>query len=218
MGAVIGLVLVIVFGTSVGRSSAPVPQSPAPAGVLSAREAEELLRTVAVKGRAPKTGYSRDAFGDGWASRDGCSVRELILARDLVDIEFATGSKQCQVLSGVLNDPYSGTKINFERGPQTSAAVHVDHRYPLILAWQQGAQQWTQQQREEFANDPGNLQAVACSVNQSKGGSGPGSWLPPNKAYRCTYLITFVQVTAKWKLSINKGDHSMILSQLRKCS
>ena len=42
----------------------------------------EELGKLAVKGRAPKTGYSRKQFGDGWGKIDGCSVREVILARN----------------------------------------------------------------------------------------------------------------------------------------
>jgi hypothetical protein len=40
------------------------------------------LDALPVKGRAPKTGYSRDQFGDGWASVAGCDTRDRILARD----------------------------------------------------------------------------------------------------------------------------------------
>ena len=43
------------------------------------------LNKLEVKGRAPKTGYTRKQFGNGWGKIDGCSVREVILARDLSD-------------------------------------------------------------------------------------------------------------------------------------
>ena len=43
-----------------------------------------VLDTLAVKGRAPKTGYSRDQFGAAWADVDhnGCDTRNDILNRD----------------------------------------------------------------------------------------------------------------------------------------
>lgn len=33
------------------------------------------LNKLEVKGRAPKTGYTRKQFGNGWGKIDGCSVR-----------------------------------------------------------------------------------------------------------------------------------------------
>ena len=40
-----------------------------------------------IKGRAPKTGYSREEFGPAWADVDhnGCDTRNDILARDLTE-------------------------------------------------------------------------------------------------------------------------------------
>ncbi len=40
-----------------------------------------VLETLPVKGRAPKTGYSREAFGPSWADTDynGCDTRNDIL-------------------------------------------------------------------------------------------------------------------------------------------
>ena len=57
------------------------------------------LNTLEVKGRAPKTGYTRKQFGNGWGKIDGCSVREVILARDLSDEKVGEG---CNVLSVVF--------------------------------------------------------------------------------------------------------------------
>ena len=84
---------------------------------------------------------------------------------------------------------------------------------PLVLSWQQGAQQWDQVKRGQFAADPANL--VAVDGNQAKGASGPGSWLPPNKGYRCRYVIDLVGVTSP---ALNEpGDHQTAESVLRRC-
>lgn len=88
---------------------------------------------------------------------------------------------------------------------------------PLALAWQQGAQAWTEDRREAFANDPANLQATDGRTNQQKGASGPGSWLPPNKAYRCEYVARFVLVVQDHELSMNPGDHEQAGRVLRRC-
>ena len=47
--------------------------------------ASELLEKLEVKGRAPKTGYSREKFYDGWPNIDGCSLRQRIIKREFGD-------------------------------------------------------------------------------------------------------------------------------------
>src|SRR5262245_35509790 len=75
--------------------------------------AATALETLPVKGRAPKTGYDREQFGDGWASVHGCDTRDRMLARDLTRRSYVDG---CRVESGELNDPYTAARIRFERG------------------------------------------------------------------------------------------------------
>ena len=101
-----------------------------------------VLNTLAVKGRAPKTGYSRDQFGAAWADVDhnGCDTRNDILNRDLTDKTYKANTHDCVVASGVLQDPYTGTRIDFVRGQDTSTAVQIDHVVALSDAWQKGAQ------------------------------------------------------------------------------
>src|SRR5699024_5833992 len=134
---------------------------PSPAG------ARALLSALPVKGRAPKTGYSRDEFGQPWTDdvavdggHNGCDTRNDILRRDLTDKTYRAGSHGCTVISGVLEDPYTGERIDFTRGRGTSSAVQIDHVVALMDAWQKGAQQLGGQRRRELANDPLNLLAV----------------------------------------------------------
>ena len=45
------------------------------------------LSSLEVKGRAPKTGYSRDQYGKGWAKdSSGCDTRNLIMNGELTNI------------------------------------------------------------------------------------------------------------------------------------
>ena len=60
------------------------------------RLVSEVLEELAVKGRAPKTGYSREQFYDGWPSVDGCSLRQRILKRELGDTARLDG---CNVVN-----------------------------------------------------------------------------------------------------------------------
>ena len=75
----------------------------------SASTAEELLNSLAVKGRAPKTGYSRAQFGATWAdvNKNGCDTRNDILKRDLRNVVYRSKTHDCVVESGTLLDPYS---------------------------------------------------------------------------------------------------------------
>ena len=126
--------------------------------------AREALSELEVKNRAPKTGYERDEFGSGWASIDGCDSRNLVLQDSLSEARI--GDDSCTVLSGTLDDPYTGIMINFVRGRTTSGDVQVDHVVALNDAWQKGAQQLEFTDRVIFANDPLNLLAVDGPANQ----------------------------------------------------
>lgn len=218
----VALLVVVVLVAAVvllRPTSGGVGQASAPRGdQVDARLARQLLDQVSVKGRAAKTGYSRDRFGSGWATVRGCDVRNRILARDLTQVTYRPGTHDCVVATGTLHDPYTGALVAFSRGERTSTLVAVDHRYALALAWQQGAQDWTEERRQQFSNDPRNLQAVGGRTNNAKGASGPGSWLPPNKSYRCRYVIAFVEVAAHWQLSMNPGDHKAAAAVLDHCT
>lgn len=161
------------------------------------------LEKVEVKGRAPKTGYSRKQFGDGWGKIGGCSTREVILARDLTDKKV---DDKCRVQSGELNDPYTGKTIQFQRGPETSQLVQIDHVVALSDAWQKGAQQLTPEQRVQLANDPLNLLAVDGPANQAKGDGDAATWLPENKSFRCQYVARQIAVKRKYHLWVTDAE------------
>ncbi|MEK8228744.1 HNH endonuclease family protein [Oerskovia sp. M15] len=99
-----------------------------------------------------------------------------------------------------LRRPYTGETINFTRGNGTSAAVQIDHVIPLLDAWRKGAQSWDAETRLRFANDPLNLLASDGSANQSKGARDASAWLPPNNAFRCTYIARQIAVKSAYDL------------------
>jgi hypothetical protein len=184
-----------------------------------ASKALEVLATIPVKGRAPKTGYSRDQFGQAWADvdRNGCDTRNDMLRRDLRDLALKPGTRDCVVLSGVLADPYTATPINFLRGSSTSSAVQIDHVVALSDAWQKGAQQLTGSQRLAFANDPLNLLAVDGPANQQKSDGDAATWLPPNKSYRCDYVARQISVKASYGLWVTRAEHDAMARVLGDC-
>ncbi|MER1995540.1 MAG: DUF1524 domain-containing protein [Arthrobacter sp.] len=186
---------------------------------LQAGTALEQLGTIPIKGRAPKTGYSREEFGPAWADVDhnGCDTRNDILARDLTDETFKPGTKDCVVATGTFKDPYTGTEISFVRGNTTSTAVQIDHVVALSDAWQKGAQQLSAEERRLLANDPLNLFAADGPANGAKSDSDAATWLPPNKGFRCEYVARQTAVKAEYRLWMTQAEHDAIAAVLASC-
>ena len=176
----------------------------------------EVIATLAVKGRAPKTGYTRAQFGTAWKDVDGnsCDTRNDILKRDLTARTTVDG---CVILSGNLLDPYSGTSIDFVRGVGTSNQVQIDHVVALSNAWQTGAFKLTIEKRTAFANDPLNLLAVQGRLNSQKGDGDAATWLPPKKSYRCSYVARQVAVKAKYGLWLTAPEKAAIEKIITTC-
>lgn len=199
-------------GTS---SSTAAPSSTAPAVALDARQ---VLERLPVKGRAPKTGYSREQFGAAWADVDGdrCDTRNQVLQAQLTNVRLEARST-CVVLEGDLADPYTGRTIHFVRAGSFDHSIDIDHLVPLGNAWQTGAQQLNEVQREALANDPLNLRATDPGANRQKGDSDAASWLPANKAYRCDYVAGQVVVKAKYGLWLTGAERDAVLRVLQSC-
>ncbi|MBP2527324.1 hypothetical protein J3A74_006507 [Rhodococcus sp. PvP104] len=121
------------------------------------------------------------------------------------------------VQTGTLADTYTGTTINFVRGADTSNAVQIEHIVALSNAFQTGAQQLDPATRANFANDPRNLQAVDGPANQQKSDGDAATWLPSNKAYRCTYVARQVEVKAAYRLWVTLPEHDAIVRVLGDC-
>ena len=189
---------------------APAGQQAAPTGTALAQ-----LRTLEVKGRAPKTGYDRESFG--WrddVDRNGCDTRNDILRRDLKNITTKAGTQGCVVLLGRVDSPYSGSSYDFVRNPTNT---DIDHVVALSDAWQSGASSWDAQKKIAFANDPLNLLAVESTLNRQKGDGDAATWLPPHKPYRCEYVARQVAVKAKYGLWVKPAEAEAIERVLTAC-
>ncbi|MFJ3304871.1 HNH endonuclease family protein [Streptomyces sp. NPDC086549] len=171
--------------------------------------------SLTVKGRAPKTGYSRARFGTAWADTDSnsCDTRDDILKRDLKEVKFTGGT--CKVTYGLLEpDPYSGKDVTYRRG---RSQVDIDHVVALSDAWQKGAKYWDPSKRIALANDPLNLLAVDASTNRGKGDGDTATWLPPNSAYRCAYVAAQVAVKKKYGLWVTAAEKTTMKKVLTAC-
>ena len=196
-----------------------IPEAPA-SGYGPAAAGNDVLAAlgrIPVKGRASATGYERARFGPAWKDidRNGCDQRNDLLRAHLQQVRIKAGTHGCVVLSGVYSDPYTAQEITFVRGG--ASELDADHLVPLRLAWVQGAQTWDQETRERFANDPANLALSSSSANRAKGDSDLASWLPPNRAFWCTYTSRIVTVKAAYKLSMTRAEHDTARRVLNTC-
>ena len=178
-------------------------------------DALTALNKLEVKGRAPKTGYTRSQFPH-WSDpdRNGCDARNDTLKRDLTNITFKAGTRDCKVIAGQLLDPFSGKVITFST---TKVVIDIDHVVALSNAWQTGAAYFDKNTRLLIANDPINLLAVDAKLNRQKGDGDAATWLPPNKSFRCEYVARQVAVKSKYKLWVTEPEKVAITNILSSC-
>ena len=178
-------------------------------------EALVALNNLEVKGRAPKSGYARSQFPH-WSDpdRNGCDARNDTLKRDLTNISYKVGTRECKVIAGQLLDPFSGKVITFSA---TKAVIDIDHVVALSNAWQTGAAYFDKNKRSQIANDPLNLLAVDAKLNRKKGDGDAATWLPPNKTFRCEYVGLQIAVKAKYGLWVTAAEKTAMKKVLQAC-
>ncbi|MBU8578342.1 HNH endonuclease family protein [Brevibacterium luteolum] len=199
--------------TAASTSATPTP-SPTSTDEASPGTALAMLAELEVKGRAPKTGYDRDAFA--WrqdTDANGCDTRNDVLRRDLTGITLK--STGCVVLAGSLTSPFTGETFDFIRGPGNN--IDIDHLVSLSNAWQTGAQRLDASELIEFGNDPLNLLAVESSLNSQKGDGDAATWLPPAKSYRCEYVSRQIAIKHKYRLWVVPPEKEAMRRVLSDC-
>lgn len=193
-----------------GSPSAPADDANPPAeSGAEAGDALALLAELAVAAE-DRTGYDRDLF-DHWSSQgEGCNTREAVLQRDGQDV--ATDD-QCRATAGTWTSVYDGETWT------DAADLDIDHVVPLAEAWDSGADAWTDEEREAFANDltGPQLLAVTNSVNRAKGDKDPAEWLPPLADYHCTYAADWIEVKHSYDLSVDQAEHDALTDILATC-
>ena len=177
--------------------------------------ASEVLAKLEVKGRAPKTGYKRTEFYNGWPDIDGCNLRQRILKRDFG--ETAVTDEKCNVVAGKFYEPYTGEVMEFHTRKEISKGVQIDHVVALSDAWQKGAQYKTSEVRYQIATDPLNLIAVQAAANQQKSDGDAATWLPRNKSFRCQYVARQISVKFKYGLWVTEAEKNAMSQILAGC-
>jgi hypothetical protein len=201
-----------------------VGQGDVPAGTLDPAAAATALTALPVAEKTSLDGYERGCgdgegcvFGPAWADvdRNGCDQRNDVLRRDLTEVQVREGTQGCVVIAGVLDDPYTGQSVQFEKAD--AAEVPVDHVVPLAAAWAQGAAAWSDDQRRAFANDLANLMVTTRAENSSKGDSTADEWTPSDKDYGCSYATVVVTVKSAYALAVTPAESTALRSLLATC-
>jgi hypothetical protein len=211
------LVLAVVVAVALGAATAPSRSAPVSGSSVPrwVRTAVNRLAKLPIAPAGPMTGYSRAKFGRPWEDVDhnGCDTRDDILQRDLKPFTLKPGSK-CIVVSGDLNDPYTGKIIHFTRGT-TSLAVQIDHVVALAAAWRTGAAKWRAHRRLVYANDPDVLLAVDGPANNEKRDSDASGWVAPK--YSCRYVAQQLAIKKKYTLWLTQAEHDRMAEVLASC-
>ena len=174
----------------------------------------DVLERLEVKGRAPKTNYSREEFYGSWPTVDGCNLRQKIIKREFGDSAVLDG---CNVVAGEFDEAYTGEQKVFKTKEEISKGIQIDHVVALSDAWQKGAQYMDKAVRYEMATDPLNLLAVDAKANQGKSDGDAATWLPKNKKFRCQYVARQVSVKYKYKLWVTEAEKNAIHDILMTC-
>lgn len=200
-------------------SRQPPPQSgPTPKYDL----ARQQLKALQVRVWDRTSDFRRYQFGQAWSDdvnvefgHNGCNTRDDILRRDLQNLMVRPFT--CFAQSGTLIDPYTGTSIDFVRGPESSSTVEIDHVVALADAWYKGARAWDPQRRLDFANDPRNLLAVSPKANFDKAFRDAAGWLPPNEAFRCDFVARQIDVKTAYGLWLSAKEKQAMTDVLAHC-
>lgn len=174
-----------------------------------------IASCLAAGGRSPKASkkndratddsdhfYSRSKFGAGWLDLDhDCqdSRQEILIAQNVGSLHFRD-AKQCWVGQGKWISVFTG-QVHYN-----ASSLDIDHICPLSFAWQHGADKWSQEKREQFANDPTNLVAVEASLNRQKKDADIANWLPPKN--QCQYISRFLRVSKSYDLQFSAQEQA----------
>lgn len=229
--AVVSAVLVVSGAWKSGPTHSGPADTRVPAGTFSAAKARAALPKLTIADPGSMSGYDRDCgrghlcvFGSPWTDdvtvpggRNGCDTRNDILARDFTPgtIKFKPGTRSCKVLSGRLDDPYTGETIEFDT--DRPREVQIEHVVSLGEAWRSGAHDWGLQRRKNFANDRLNLLAVDGPTNVDKSDDPLGEWMPPNDGYLCSLARITITLSHRYDLTITEAKRDVLADALGSC-
>lgn len=204
----LGMLIVVVF----------LFQGAATASADEGENAQSALQSLAVIKQTDdyRSSERAELFGTWLHSKTlggNATTRDDILSRDLKNVTYTNDH---HVATGVLNDPYTGETIAFQRGQGTSNAVQIDHVVAVGEAYESGADYWTKEQRVAYANDSYVLLAVKGSANASKSDKDAAHWLPGH-GYDCAYVSRQIGIKQHYHLAVDSSERNAMKSSLSQC-
>lgn len=189
--------LLIAAGITTALTGCRIPVAPADAAPPESTVTAAL--PIAPEDTEAEEDYDRDDWPHWSYHGHGCDTRELVLQRQGQDV---TIGEDCEVLSGTWVSQYDHATVT------APSDLDVDHIVPLAEAARSGAGDWTETQRETYANDLAVLVAVTASSNRSKGDSDPTDWLPEHD--QCGYLARWVAIKHRYALTADRVEADAI--------
>jgi hypothetical protein len=157
--------------------------------------------------------YSRSQWRHWIDSDSDClDTRHELLVRESLEPVIYKTVNNCRVITGKWYGPYLGKFFT------VSSDFDLDHVIPLKWAHIHGGWRWSKDLKRQFANDYLNLVLVDKGRNRSKGGRGPGEWMPDNSAYHCDYAFRWSYLVDKYNLSVNQVDGDKISEVANSCN
>lgn len=176
------------------------------------KQVEQAHHEAVAVDAAMSNTYSREDWPHWIDADDDCQDMrvEILLASSLFHTKFSL-INGCTVTWGIWLDPYTG-KTFFK-----ASAMDIDHVVPLAHAHRNGAANWPQEKKQQFANDPINLIAVDGRANRSKSDQAPNQWMPPREEYWCEYLKRWLAVKQKYRLAASNNENVFVDRRLKEC-
>lgn len=202
---IFGSALVFIFSN---LNSAPINESSFDKNI-----AINLLNQLTIQEEA-RDGYKRELFMNSWSDfdSDGCDTRrEVLIEESLVPVIIG---EKCKIVSGKWLSIYDGTRT------EDPTTLDIDHFVALAEAWDSGANLWSDEKRELFANDLSDLDAliaVTRESNRNKGDRDPAEWLPILPETHCWYVTSWISIKHRWQLSVDQQEFEAIEKVLTSC-
>ena len=189
---------------------------------MTKESAERLLESIQTVDKYDDVKYNRKDWKH-WSAQNGntCwNTREQALYNQGKDIvlldknkkETTDINKACYIKSGVWVDPYSGETFT------KPGDLDVDHTVPLNAAAKMGAQSWSPEQKEIFANDLQYVLVVtSAKQNRAKGAKTPSEWMPEKQEAHCDYAKIYLEIVNKYKMNLTQADKDALAKALKTC-
>lgn len=189
---------------------------------MTKESAERLLESIQTVDKYDDVKYNRKDWKH-WSAQNGntCwNTREQALYNQGKDVvlldknkkETTDINKACYIKSGVWVDPYSGETFT------KPGDLDVDHTVPLNAAAKMGAQSWSPEQKEIFANDLQYVLVVtSAKQNRAKGAKTPSEWMPEKQEAHCDYAKIYLEIVNKYKMNLTQADKDALAKALKTC-